>query len=212
MKIRKRDLQLIAITDRASLQYNMSLHDAVEEALMGGVSMVLLDESNLGYEALMREAVRLKILCGMYDIPFAVRSNADIADAVDADGIELTADDISIAEARNKLGRDRFIGFTVRNAEEAVRAEESGAQFLMCGPVKVMDINSRDVNVSVDELKKICACVHIPVTAYGGIADVDISELKGTGICGIGCAMGIFGQNDVRQAARSLRDIADEII
>lgn len=212
MILKKHDLQLIAITDRASLQYDISLHDAVEEALKGGATMVLLHERNLGHDALMREAVRIKILCGMYDIPFAVSGRVDIAEAVDADGVQLDDDDSSIQDAQRILGSDRYVGATVRSVEAAVKAEEAGAAFLMCGPVKVIDINSSDVNVSVDELRAVSQAVHIPVVAYGGVADVDMNELNGTGICGIGAMTAIFGQNDIEQAAASLRKITDGLV
>lgn len=212
MVLKKHDLRLVAITDRASLQYNISLHDAVEEALKGSVTMVMLQERNMGHDPLMREAVRLKILCGMYDIPFIVSGNVSIAEAVDADGVLLENSGDSVSGAARILGSDRFVGVTVKNAEEARKAEYDGAAFLMCGPVKVIDINSRDVNVTVDVLRDVCASVKIPVVAYGGIADVDVNELNGTGICGIGAMTGIFGQNDIEHAAASLRKIADGIV
>lgn len=212
MVLKKHDLQLIAITDRASLQYDISLHDAVEEALKGGATMVILYERNLGHDALMREAVRLKILCGMYDIPFAVSGSVDIAEAVDADGVLLDKDDAEVKDAQQILGRDRFVGAMARSAEDAVEAEKDGASFIMCGPVKVTDIKSSDVSISVEELKDVSAAVNVPVVAYGGIADLDMNELGGTGICGIGAMTGIFGQNDIEQAAASLRKISDDIL
>ncbi|MBO5550703.1 MAG: thiamine phosphate synthase, partial [Lachnospiraceae bacterium] len=114
---------------------------------------------------------------------------------------------------RTVLGSDRSIGVVVSRPDEAKLAMTRGASFLMCGPVSVgqQDIDRTDC-ISIGELEAVCASVDIPVIAYGGLADADINFLRGTGISGIGAATGIFGQNDVAEAAASLRRISRDIL
>ncbi len=210
MLLRNRNLQLIAVADLSALHKNISLHDAVELAVKGGVSMVLLREDHLGKEALMREAVRLKILCGMYDIPFLVMNRLDIAQAVDADGVVVDGKDFDARAIRRMLGADRCIGVFIRTPEEARKAEEQGAAFLFEGPIR--DRENEEESITTDELMEVCAAVRIPVVAYGGIADDDLNALRGTGICGIGVATGIFSQPDIEGAARNLRKLAADVL
>jgi thiamine-phosphate pyrophosphorylase len=212
MGLAKRDLGLIAVTDLASMRIDLNLRDAVEEAINGGATMVVLNEPTLSHDALMKEAVRLKILCGMYDIPFIMMRHVDIADAVDADGVVVASEEFDPQRIYTEIGFDRTIGVLVSKRAEAVAAMEGGAGFLMCGPVSVgHDMEHTDC-VSVDELEEVCASVDIPVVAYGGLADADINFLRGKGISGIGAATGIFGQDDIQGAARSLKKIAKEIL
>ncbi len=212
MILKKRNLQLVAVTDMTVLRTNVSLHDAVELAIKGGVSMVMLRQQHLGHDAMMREAVRLKILCGMYDIPFLVMGKTDIAQAVDADGVVVRWEDFDARKIRKMLGVDRLIGVFIKTPEEAKKAEEEGASFLFEGPVKVRDGEIEEEVITPEELVAVCGAVQIPVVAYGGIADDDLNELRGTGIFGIGVATSIFGQSDIEGAARSLRDLAADVL
>ena len=212
MGILRRDLGLIAVTDLASMRVDMTLRDAVEEAINGGVTMVVLNERTLSHDALMKEAVRIKILCGMHDIPFMVMKDIDIADTVDADGVIVPVDEFDPYRIRNLIGTDRGIGVMVSTPKEAKKAMEGDASFLMCGPVGTGHDGEHSDCIDTQQLESVCAAVDIPVVAYGGLADADINMLRGTGISGIGAARGIFGQLDIRSAASSLRAIAREIL
>ena len=214
MGLLKRDLGLVAVTDLASMRIDTTLRDAVEEAIEGGATMVVLNEPTLSHDALKKEAVRLKILCGMHDIPFIMMRHIDIADAVDADGIVVAYEEFDPGRIRTALGSDRSIGVLVSKPDEARRAMNGGAWFLMCGPVSVGHDGEHDHRdcITIEELEAVCAVVDIPVIAYGGLADADINFLRGTGISGIGAATGIFGQDDIRAAAESLRKISREIL
>ena len=214
MGLLKRDLGLVAVTDLASMRVDKTLRDAVEEAIDGGATMVVLNEPTLSHDALMKEAVRLKILCGMHDIPFIMMRHIDIADSVDADGIVVAYEEFDPGRIRTALGSDRSIGVLVSKPDEARRAENQGAWFLMCGPVSTGhdEEHEYDECITIEELEAVCAAVDIPVIAYGGLADADINFIRGTGLSGIGAATGIFGQNDIRSAAASLRRISREIL
>ena len=212
MGLLKRDLGLVAVTDLASMRVDKTLRDAVEEAIEGGATMVVLNEPTLSHDALMKEAVRLKILCGMHDIPFIMMKHVDIADAVDADGIVVAYDDFDPVKIRTVMGSDRSIGVLVSNPSEARLAMDGGAWFLMCGPVSAGHDGEHSECITIDEVEAVCAAVDIPVIAYGGLADADINFLRGTGISGIGAATGIFGQTDILAAASSLRRISREIL
>lgn len=212
MGLLKRDLGLVAVTDLASMRVDKTLRDAVEDAIEGGATMVVLNEPTLSHDSLMKEAVRLKILCGMRDIPFIMMRNVDIADAVDADGIIVAFSEFDPGRIRTVMGTDRSIGVIVSKPEEAKAAMEGGAWFLMCGPVSSGHYGEHKDCITIEEVEAVCASVDIPVIAYGGLADADINFLRGTGISGIGAATGIFGQNDIHGAAKSLRRISREIL
>ncbi|MCR5774169.1 MAG: thiamine phosphate synthase [Lachnospiraceae bacterium] len=210
MGLLKRDLGLVAVTDLSSMRVNKTLRDAAQEAIEGGVTMVVLNEPTLPHDALMKEAVRLKILCGMHDIPFIMMRHVDIADAVDADGIVVAYEEFDPVNIRAVLGADRSIGVLVSKPEEAEKSAEGGASFLMCGPVNDKHDKDKPDSITTDELEAVCAVVDIPVIAYGGLEDINM--LRGTGISGIGAATSIFGQSDVTAAASSLRKLTREIL
>lgn len=62
------------------------------------------------------------------------------------------------------------------------------------------------VEVSHNTLREICSAVSIPVVAIGGITRDNISQLAGSGICGIAVISAIFAQADIRAASADLKN------
>ncbi len=212
MLLKKRDMQLMAVADSAFLPEGLTLHDAVDMAIHGGASTMVLRDFTLDQEEYMREAVRIKIMCGMYDVPFLVFGNVEAAEAVDADGIVVELKDFNSKEIRRKFGVDRSAGVLTSSVSDAVTAEKEGASFLLMGPVRLKDKLKKKGSVSVEEVEEACSKVSIPVVAYGGLADENLNELRGTGIFGIAAGSGIFKNDNIAEAAGNLRNLAIDVL
>ena len=63
-----------------------------------------------------------------------------------------------------------------------------------------------------ETLKAICEAVSIPVVAIGRITAENISQLKGTGICGVAVISAIYAQNNIKEAAEELKEAVDKIV
>jgi thiamine-phosphate pyrophosphorylase len=110
------------------------------------------------------------------------------------------------------LGADKIIGLSAATVEEAVQAEQSGADYIGVGAV-FNTLTKLDANtVSFETLKEICNTVKIPVVAIGGISKNNALELAGTGIEGISVVSAIFAQSDIKTAASELLELAKKII
>ncbi len=72
MKFSREHLLLYAVTDQ-SFGSGEVLLGKIEEALLGGATMVQLREKNLDEKELIREAVRVKELCGKYPVPLIIK-------------------------------------------------------------------------------------------------------------------------------------------
>ncbi|MGE5751356.1 MAG: thiamine phosphate synthase, partial [Nitrospirota bacterium] len=66
---------------------------------------------------------------------FIVNDHADIALAVDADGVHLGQDDLPIEHARNLLGSGKLIGISTHSPDQAKAAKAGGADYIGFGPV-----------------------------------------------------------------------------
>jgi thiamine-phosphate pyrophosphorylase len=66
--------------------------------------------------------------------------------------------------------------------------------------------------VSRETLKAICDAVDIPVIAIGGISKENVSELAGTGICGIAVISAIFAEKDIKKATEKLKSLTGEMV
>ena len=202
---RKEDLLLYAVTDRSWLN-GETLYAQVEKALKGGVTFVQLREKALDEQAFLEEAKEIQKLCAQYHVPFVINDNVEIAAQIGADGVHVGQSDMEAGDVREKLGPDRIIGVSAQTVEQAIRAQERGADYLGVGAVFPTGSKADAVEVSHETVRAITEAVDIPVIAIGGITKDNVSELSGTGICGIAVISAIFAQTDIEGAARVLKE------
>ena len=202
---RKEDLLLYAVTDRSWLN-GETLYAQVEKALKGGVTFVQLREKALDEQAFLEEAKEIQKLCEQYHVPFVINDNVEIAAQIGADGVHVGQSDMEAGDVREKLGPDRIIGVSAQTVEQAVRAQERGADYLGVGAVFPTGSKADAVEVSHETVRAITEAVDIPVIAIGGITNDNVSELSGTGICGIAVISAIFAQTDIEGAAQVLKE------
>ena len=207
----KDQLLLFAVTDSHWLN-GRSLHSVVKESLEGGVTFVQLREKQLDEAHFMEEAKDLQVLCREYNVPFIINDNVDIALAMDADGVHVGQSDMEAGDVRAKLGPDKIIGVSAQTVEQAVLAEKRGADYLGVGAVFHTDSKADVAEVSRETLKAICDAVDIPVIAIGGINKENVSELAGTGICGIAVISAIFAEKDIKKATEKLKNLTGEMV
>lgn len=205
MNCDKKDLLLYAVTDRSWLGQE-TLYSQVEAALKGGVTMVQLREKSLDQEAFLLEAGELKELCLRYHVPFLINDNVEIAARIQADGVHVGQSDMETGDVRVVLGPDKIIGVSAQTVEQALLAQERGADYLGVGAVFATGTKPDATEVPYETLKAICRAVDIPVVAIGGISRENVGLLAGSGICGAAVVSAVFAQPDIEGAARSLRE------
>ena len=207
----KKDLLLYAVTDRTWLG-DETLYQQVEKTLKGGATFIQLREKHLDDAAFLEEAVELKELCHRYHVPFVINDNVEIALRMDADGVHVGQSDMEAGNVREKLGPDKIIGVSAQTVEQAVLAEQRGADYLGVGAVFPTGSKDDADDVSHETLKAICEAVSIPVIAIGGISRNNVMELAGSGICGIAVISAIFAQPDIEAATKELRTLTEEMV
>ena len=211
MKTDRSKYLLYAVTDRHWLN-GRTLEEDVEQALKGGVTLVQLREKNLDFNSFCKEAEKIHSLCSKYNVPLIINDDVEVAKAVNAEGVHLGQGDMSIAKAREILGKNKIIGATARTKEQAVKAEKEGADYVGSGAVFGTSTKSDAVKMSFETLKQICESVKIPVTAIGGITKENVLQLKGTGISGVAVVSGIFAEKDIYNSTSELRKKIEEVV
>ena len=208
MKFDKEKMRLYAITDRHWLN-GRNLKEVVKESLDGGVTFLQLRDKNSDDETFLQEAAELQELCRDYKVPLIINDNVEIALKMNADGVHVGQSDM---EAGEKLGPDKILGVSARTVEQALLAQERGADYLGVGAVFATGSKADAAELPHETLKAICEAVSIPVVAIGGITAENISQLKGTGICGVAVISAIYAQNNIKEAAEELKEAVDKIV
>ena len=211
MKISAETLRLYAVTDRSWLG-EKTLFDQVEEALIGGVTLVQLREKEMSEDDFLKEAIEMAKLCHRYNVPLIINDNVDIAMKSGADGVHVGQSDMEAAAARKKLGSDMIVGVTAKTIEQAQRAQDAGADYLGSGAIFGTTTKSGAKPMTTELLSSITASVSIPVVAIGGINRSNILQLRGTTISGAAIVSGIFAAKDIETECRLLRELVELVI
>ena len=204
MRFDRGQLLIYAVTDRAWTG-KMSLYDQVEAALKGGATMVQMREKGLTDENVqdyLEEARRLRRLTERYNVPFLIDDHVKLALLCGADGVHVGQSDM---EAGEILGPDKILGVTAKTVEQALKAQDQGADYLGSGAVFGTSTKSDALPMTKERLGEICRSVSIPVVAIGGICLENIEKLQGSQVAGAAIVSGIFGARDIEATTRQLR-------
>ena len=211
MKCDKKDLLLYAVTDRSWLG-KQTLYEQVEEALKGGATFVQLREKELDDDTFLAEAIEIQELCKRYNVPFVINDNVEIARKMNADGVHVGQSDMEAGNVRALLGEDKILGVSAQTVEQAILAEQRGADYLGVGAVFHTGSKADADDVSYETLKAICEAVSIPVVAIGGIGKHNVLELSGSGICGVAVISAIFAAEDITSATADLKALTEKAV
>lgn len=132
-----------------------------------------------------------------YDVPFIVNDYIDIALEVDADGIHLGQGDTPLPVARELVG-GKIIGISTHAIEEALLAEQQGADYIGVGPVYPTATKAGAAPVTLSYVREVAEKIRIPFVAIGGIKLHNADEVIAAGATRICAVTEIVGNPDVR--------------
>lgn len=162
------DYTLYLVTDRQLMSCD-SLTEAVEQAILGGCTMIQLREKELSSLEFYNQAVAVKQVTDKYHIPLIINDRIDIAMAVQATGVHIGQHDLPAAAVRKVIGENMLLGVSASSIAEAIQAQQDGADYLGVGAMFPTGTKTDADSVSMEELQKIRAAVSLPIVVIGGI-------------------------------------------
>ncbi len=200
------DYSLYLVTDR-ELMSSPTLEQAVEEAIIGGCTLVQLREKKNSSLDFYNTAVTIKQITERHAIPLIINDRVDIALAVDAAGVHVGQSDIPAAVVRKIIGPDKILGVSASTYEEALKAEQDGADYLGIGAMFATGTKTDATLVTMEELKAIKATVNVPVVVIGGINEATIPCFSGISIDGIAVVSALIASQNIPLTAQHLKKL-----
>jgi thiamine-phosphate pyrophosphorylase len=186
---------------------DIDLYTAIEQAIIGGVTLVQLREKNLTSLELYNTALQVKKITDAYDIPLIINDRLDIMMAVNAAGVHLGQKDLPAKAARKLIGESKILGVSTATVEEAILAQQDGADYIGVGALFGTATKSNTRPVTVELLKQIKHSVTIPVVAIGGIKASNIAQLKPANIDGVAIVSDILAKEYIKSAAQEIKKL-----
>ncbi len=197
--------ELYVITDE-SLSKGLSHVEIARRAIAGGADAIQLRDKSMSGKDLMQAAKELRTITKNAGVAFIVNDRLDVALLCGADGVHLGQDDLPAKLVRTIVPEGFILGVSARTVEEAVLAEQEGADYIGLGPI--CDTSSKDdagngcgFNV-ISEVKR---QVSIPVIAIGGLGPANAEKAIIAGADGLAVISAVVSQDDIAKAASILK-------
>jgi thiamine-phosphate pyrophosphorylase len=151
------------------------------------VPLIQLREKNLTARTLYDLAARSAEITRGTDTRLLINDRADIAQAVRADGVHLTAQSLEARGVRRACGPDFLIGVSTHTFAEAQAARDGGADFAVFGPV--FDTPSKRAYgppVGLESLREAAQKLSpFPLLALGGMTRENAPDVLRAGASGV---------------------------
>lgn len=198
------DFSLYLITDRRQTA-GRPLVPLLRQAVRAGLRAIQLRERDLTDRALLALAGEALPCLREAGCRLLVNDRADLALALEADGLHLRSDGLPVRVARRLVGSGRLIGVSAHSVEEVIRAEEDGADFAVLGPV--YDTPSKrgyGAPIGLRPIEEAGRRCRMPVLAIGGVTAARVREVRAAGAAGVAVVSAILAAPDVEAATRAL--------
>lgn len=206
----KKILKLCLVTHKLQ-QTTANYHEFILTAIAGGVTCVQLREKNKSLQEIEIIARDLMNILKPRQIPLIINDHVEIAKIVDADGVHVGQSDWSPMAARELLGADKIIGWSVESLADVDAANRLdcinyiGASAVFPSSTKT---NCKTI-WGIEGLKQIVALSTHPVVAIGGINQSNAARVFAAGAAGIAVISAIHDAEDVYQASQLLSEQHD---
>jgi thiamine-phosphate pyrophosphorylase len=137
-------------------------------------------------------------------VQFIVNDHADIAVAVDADGVHLGQEDLPIEGAKKLMAAGKIIGISTHSVELARAAEAAGADYIGFGPLFPTATKDAGPLQGIGNLSIIRKSVAIPIVGIGGINGENVQDVIKAGADGAAVISAVLSAPDPKMAAEEM--------
>ncbi len=153
----------------------------LEQKLIQGIKLVQL-RSKIPLHNIIIDEVKEK--CQQYNATLLLNTPNKDFNKTDVNGWHLTSRELFAVNAR-PCADDKLLGASTHNLDEALKAQEIGANFIVIAPVKVTQTHPDAKPLGWDNAAEIANKIDIPVYFLGGMSIQDLDKTLKLGAQGI---------------------------
>lgn len=195
MNLQNIDWSLYAIIDQEWLS-GRDIQWITEQMIQGGAGIIQYRNKVSEDEECYQEARKIMAITQEHHVPFILNDRVDIALAVDADGVHIGKDDVSLTIARKMLGNDKIIGFSVKSESDYRNAKT--ADYLGIGAIYPTTTKKDYPVTEIKLIQKIRKQTSIPIIGIGGITLENLTPVIQSGANGIAVISALLGAEHIK--------------
>lgn len=179
--------------------------DEVMSVCEAGIHWIQLRLKNSSKQEIEKIAIQAKKICDKYKVTFIVNDDVEIAKKINADGVHIGKNDMSVKDARKILGEDKIIGGTANTFEDCKILINSDVDYIGLGPFRFTNTKKKlspivGLQGYIQTIQKINkeGLNTTPIVGVGGIELGDVKPITESGIFGIALS-GLIANSDNKE-------------
>jgi thiamine-phosphate pyrophosphorylase len=196
------NFRLLLVTDRTQAG-GRSFPSLIRQAVSAGLPAVQLRERDLSTRELLPLVQEVQSITALQGIPLIVNDRVDLMMALNLEGVHLRSDSLPSLPVRQLIGPRRLMGVSTHSVEDVRRANQSGADYVVFGPIfGTPSKRSFGPPLGLDLLADVCRQSSIPVIAIGGITCERVRDVRQAGAHGVAVIGALLTRDDIGEAVR----------
>jgi thiamine-phosphate pyrophosphorylase len=182
-----------------------------KDLLSAGVRLIQFRDKHASSRQLYETCVELSELLRGSGGAFIVNDRADIARAVDAEGVHLGQDDLPVEMGRRILAPHQWIGCSTHSVGQVVAADRARADYIAFGPIfSTTSKENPDPVVGLEGLREARRVTRKPLVAIGGITLATARDVVAAGADSVAVIGDLLKGPELRGRAREFLSVLSD--
>lgn len=187
---------------------NIAVSSAKETAKLvidGGADAIQLREKTISDDEFISLAGEIRDIITESGTLLIINDRINVAREVNADGVHLGQNDMSVSEARNIIGNEKIIGVSTHSIIQARQAQKEGADYIAIGPVFSTRTKDYEPSIGLEIIQEISGAINIPFIAIGAITLENLDEVLKAGASRVAVCSAIISSKDILSSTRQFK-------
>ena len=183
-----------------------SVKETARLVIDGGADAIQLREKTISDSEFISLAREVRDITTRSGTLLIINDRVHVAREINADGVHLGQQDMSVLEARNIIGNEKIIGVSTHSIIQAMQAQKDGADYIAIGPIYPTKTKDYEPSIGIEIIQKISGAVNIPIIAIGAITLENLDEVLQAGASRIAVCSAIISTQDILSTTRQFKD------
>jgi thiamine-phosphate pyrophosphorylase len=179
----------------------------LREMLRGGTDVVQLRAKTQSLSKIAKLGRELHPITADAGVALVINDHPEVARDLDAEGVHVGQDDISVAEAREITGSQCVVGKSTHSLAQASAAAAEGPDYIGFGPLFATPTKPDYTPIGVEDIRTVHDRVQLPIFCIGGIKLENLAEVIAAGAERVVIVSGLLQAPDIAKYARAAKEL-----
>ena len=187
-----------------------SVKETARLVIDGGADAIQLREKSISDSEFISLAREIRDITTKRGSLLIINDRVHVAREINADGVHLGQQDMSVLEAREIIGNEKIIGVSTHSVTQAKQAQKDGADYIAIGPIYPTRTKSYEPSIGIEVIQEILRAVDIPIIAIGAITLDNLDEVLKAGASRVAACSAIIGSKDIYSSTKQYKNKLNE--